>query len=71
MYKGRFLGQDVAIKRPIIATTADLQRFRQEVTVLSEVRHENIVHLVGKVAGAVRMLAMRQLRGRCRGSGRV
>ncbi|KAI7839657.1 hypothetical protein COHA_006466 [Chlorella ohadii] len=37
----------VAVKKPRIRETADLERFRREVALLAQLRHPHIVHLLG------------------------
>lgn len=45
--RGTQSGCSVAVKRPVIRNTADLDRFRQEVKILSAIDHENVVPLLG------------------------
>jgi serine/threonine protein kinase len=48
VYEGLYQGQPVAIKKLKLRTTADLDRFRSELLLLSELTdHPNIVRLVG------------------------
>lgn len=44
--EGKYHGQDVAVKRCKIGTAADLDSFRQEVTLMSRLNHPNIVRLL-------------------------
>lgn len=43
----RYGDQDVAIKKFRIATSADLERYRSELLILSRLNHPNVVKLVG------------------------
>jgi hypothetical protein len=45
-----YKGSEVALKKNIIRCTADLERFRKEVAVLSGMRHEHVVPLLGACA---------------------
>eukprot|EP00955_Chlamydomonas_euryale_P067801 359937-Chlamydomonas_euryale.AAC.27 len=50
VYSGVFRGVDVAVKRLKLSTAADLDRFRSELILLSQICHENVVSLLGAKA---------------------
>ena len=47
IHAAEYNGRDVAVKKMIITCTADLERFRKEVALLSTFQHPHIVPLVG------------------------
>ena len=48
VYRGSMDGQEVAIKKMRIGTSADLNRFRRELQMLAKLDHPNVVKLLGK-----------------------
>lgn len=47
VYAGTYNGQRVAIKKLRLSTSSDLDRFRNELVLLSRLKHDNVVALVG------------------------
>ena len=47
IYAAKYRSSPVAVKKYIIRSTADLQRYRKEVAILSSVQHRHVVPLLG------------------------
>ncbi|KXZ48955.1 hypothetical protein GPECTOR_24g245 [Gonium pectorale] len=47
VFRGKWRGQDVAVKKLRIATSADLDRFRSELAILASLSHPAVVPLLG------------------------
>ena len=47
IYAAQYRSSPVAVKKYIIRSTADLQRYRKEVAILSSVQHQHVVPLLG------------------------
>eukprot|EP01025_Chloroclados_australasicus_P015117 TRINITY_DN1719_c0_g1_i1.p2 TRINITY_DN1719_c0_g1~~TRINITY_DN1719_c0_g1_i1.p2 ORF type:complete len:370 (-),score=24.04 TRINITY_DN1719_c0_g1_i1:257-1366(-) len=50
VYLGCYQDEQVAVKQARIAATSDLERFREELAILSEIRHPNVVRVLGASA---------------------
>eukprot|EP01023_Acetabularia_acetabulum_P004828 TRINITY_DN12037_c0_g2_i2.p1 TRINITY_DN12037_c0_g2~~TRINITY_DN12037_c0_g2_i2.p1 ORF type:complete len:266 (+),score=48.03 TRINITY_DN12037_c0_g2_i2:165-962(+) len=50
VYQGTYENKQVAVKQAKIGTSNDLDRFREELSILSEIRHPNVVPVLGASA---------------------
>ncbi len=50
IFKGTYLERSVAIKKPIIRTSFDLERFRDELRIMASLDHPSIVSVLGACA---------------------
>ena len=67
VYYGRYRDEAIAIKRPRLRTTRELDRYHAELGLMLEARHENVLGVVGASAQTAELRAVLSVHGERRG----